>query len=286
MLVLETKAVSLNLTLAIQQLLILGLVYFALHLGLYFAFLYQPPSTRRVVDATDDLTHQTKEPSMLAATSASQFSEPLVKILDMHEEYSLGNMFRIVRAELQYRRFDGRLSDPITRISFERGDSVGVLLYDPQADAVILVRQFRYPVYASLAPAEQVGEGTRQAWLLEIIAGVKEVDRSVKEVANMELLEEAGYVVKGELRPITTIYPSPGGSSERIHLFLGEVDAHQRVGQGGGVAAEGEDTQIVVLPFAEALDKVTHREICDAKTIVALQQLALQKTRDLKMGIY
>jgi len=200
-----------------------------------------------------------------------------VEILDLAEDYAFGKLFRIVRAKLRYRRFDGRMSDPVTRINFERGDSVGVLLYDPQDDAVVLVRQFRYPVYASLDPDERAGDGAKQAWLWEIVAGVQDAGRTVKDVAHKELLEEAGYKVKGDLQPITTIYPSPGGTSERIHLFLGEVDQRQRVGKGGGVAAEGEDTQIVVLPFHEAMDKVVRGEIRDAKTIIALQHLDLLK---------
>ena len=59
--------------------------------------------------------------------------------------------------------------------------------------------------------------------------------------------------------------------------FLGEVDCRQRAGEGGGIAAEGEDIQIVVLPFREAMDMVARGEICDAKTIIALQHLALVK---------
>ena len=208
-----------------------------------------------------------------------------VKILDLAEDYSFGKLFRIIRATLQYRRFDGRMSDPVTRINFERGDSVGVLLYDPQDDAVILVRQFRYPVYASLDADERGGDSAKQAWLLEIVAGVQDVGRTVKEVAHKELLEEAGYEVKGDLQPITTIYPSPGGTSERIHLFLGEVDQRQRAGKGGGVAAEGEDTQIVVLPFHEAMDMVARGEIRDAKTIIALQHLALLKAGKAGRGV-
>ena len=210
-------------------------------------------------------------------------TSPWMKILDQVEDYRFGERFRVIRATLQYRRFDGRMSEPVTRINFERGDAVGVLLYDPQDDAVILVRQFRYPVYAGLAPNEREGDGAKQAWLLEIVAGVVDEGRTVKEVANKELLEEAGYEVRGELQPIGTIYPSPGGTSERIHLFLGEVDRHQRVGEGGGVAAEGEDTQIVVLPFREAVEMVARGEICDAKTIIALQHLALLKAGNADM---
>ena len=205
-----------------------------------------------------------------------------VKILDLTEDYHFARLFRIVRARLQFRRFDGEMSDPITRINFERGDSVGVLLHDPQNNEVILVRQFRYPVYASLDPEERQGDGAQQAWILETVAGVQDEGRTVKDVARKELLEEAGYTVRGELQPITTIYPSPGGTSERIHLFLGEVDARRRVGKGGGVAAEGEDTQIVVLPLQKAMDMVARGEINDAKTIVALQYLALRQARGSK----
>ena len=61
-----------------------------------------------------------------------------VKILEEVQDYALGKLFRIIRATFRYRRFDGRMSEPITRINFERGESVGVLLYDPEDDAVDL----------------------------------------------------------------------------------------------------------------------------------------------------
>jgi ADP-ribose pyrophosphatase len=184
-------------------------------------------------------------------------------------------MFRIVRATLRYRRFDGRMSAPVARINFERGASVGVLLYDPAESTVILVRQFRYPVYAGLEPQARAGDGARRAWLLEIVAGVQGEGESIEAVAHSELLEEAGFQLRGALQPMTTIYPSPGGTSERIHLFLAEVDGSERCSPGGGVASEGEDTQVVVLPLEAALEMVTRGEIQDAKTVVALQYLAL-----------
>jgi ADP-ribose pyrophosphatase len=202
---------------------------------------------------------------------------PWVKIIRTEEKYRFKDLFRLVEAEFQFRQFDGRMSEPETRVNFERGDSVGVLLYDPGDDAVVLVRQFRYPVYAGLDPAARAGDGARRAWLLEIVAGVHDPGRTIQGVARKELLEEAGYQVKGELQPITTVYPSPGGSSERIHLFLGEVDHRRRVGAGGGVPVEGEDIQIVVLPFSQAMDLVARGQISDAKTIIALQHLALRK---------
>jgi ADP-ribose pyrophosphatase len=105
--------------------------------------------------------------------------------------------------------FIGTLSTPAMRINFERGDSVGALLYDPRSD------------------------GPRQVWLLEIAASVQKASRTVKEVARKEVLEKADCQVRGKLQSIATIYPSPDGTSERITLFLGEVAAGRRAGQGG-----------------------------------------------------
>jgi nudix-type nucleoside diphosphatase (YffH/AdpP family) len=214
---------------------------------------------------------------MSSTPGKPQANGPWVQILESSVDYTYGDLFRVTRARLQYRRFDGSMSDPITRIAFERGDSVGVLLYDPRADDVILVRQFRYPVYTTLDPDVREGEGAWQAWLLEIVAGVVDEGRTVKDVANKELLEEAGYTIHGDLEPITTLFVSPGGTSERIHLFWGQVDRRERAGSGGGVAAEGENTQVVVLPFGKAMNMLARGKIQDAKTIVALQYLALHK---------
>jgi GDP-mannose pyrophosphatase NudK len=164
-------------------------------------------------------------------------------------------------------------------VQVERGDAVAVLLYDPHQDVVVLVRQFRYPVYAGLSEEDRQGEGARQAWLLEVVAGITEGDQSAPEVGRRELLEEAGYAVHGDLHFIATLYPSPGGSSERIHLYWGEVSAEEQAHAGGGLEEEGEDTEVVVLPFRAAMDMIAGGEICDGKTIAALQHLALSKVK-------
>ncbi len=213
---------------------------------------------------------------MSTPSSEAADSNRWVEILDQVEEYNLGNLFRIIKARLKHRRLDGRMSAPLTRINFERGNSVGVLLYDSKNEAVILVRQFRYPVYAGLSAHQQKGEGARHAWILETVAGISEEGETAQDVAIRELLEEAGYRVKS-MQPITTMYPSPGGSSERVTLFLGEVDHTQHPGKGGGLQAEGEDIEVVVIPFTKAMSMIESGEISDAKAIIALQYLALQK---------
>lgn len=214
---------------------------------------------------------------MVSSSAQPEVRAPRVEILESSVDYAFRDRFRVVRARLQYRRFDGTMSRPITRISFERGDSVGVLLYDTREDMVILVRQFRYPVYAGLNHGRSPDDAAQEAWLLEVVAGIQEEGETVRDIAHRELLEEAGYRTEGELEHIATFYASPGGTSERIHLYLGYVNGQSRSGAGGGLIAEGEDTQVVVLPLAEAMAQVSRGEIQDAKTIVALQHLALLK---------
>lgn len=210
----------------------------------------------------------------------TDLSKLAVSVIEEQVEWSFGSIFRAVRAVIRYTTFSGRWSEPVKRINFERGESVGILLYDPESDSVVLVRQFRYPVYASLSEEDR-RNAPWKAWILEIVAGVKEPHLEVAHVANKELLEEAGYEVEGEVQKIATIYPSPGGTSERITLFLGLADCQRPVSTGGGLAAEGEDTQVVVLPFEESLAAIDRGEIQDGKTIVALQHLARIDRRSL-----
>nr|MBC7244818.1 NUDIX domain-containing protein [Chloroflexota bacterium] len=189
-----------------------------------------------------------------------------VQVLEQHREYD--GFFKLERVVLRFERFDGRMSEPIQRIVFERGDSAAVLLYDKERDVVVLVEQFRYPAYMREMP---------EGCLLEIVAGTIDHGRSPEDVARSELLEEAGYALK-ELEYITTFYPSPGACSERIHLYIGYITSGAQVGTGGGVGA-GEDIRVHVLPLDQALDLVDRGIIRDAKTIIALQHLALHRDR-------
>lgn len=209
--------------------------------------------------------------------------ETLVQVLHLEEDYSFGNMFRVNKARLRFRRFDGRMSEEITRINFERGDSVGVLLYDPDEDVVLLTNQFRYPIYASLDPEILDREGAKQAWSFEIVGGIIEPGDSAVETASKEIIEEANYVVRGDLRPIVTIYPSPGGTSERIYLFLGLVDYKEQRDEGGGLPSVGEDIQVERITFLDSMKMIDQGEILDAKTIIALQHLALIKSRGVDL---
>jgi len=174
-------------------------------------------------------------------------------------------IFRVVSATLKMELYNGEMSDQIVRLKLDRGDSVASLLHDVQNDALVLVEQFRYPAYAN-------GQG----WLTEIVAGTIDAGDTPMNSMQREIWEEAGYRAS-KLQHIGTFYPSPGGSSERIHLYYAAVDQEDGDGDGGGKLSEGEDILVKKVPVDEALADLDGGRIVDAKTIIALQWLALNR---------
>jgi ADP-ribose pyrophosphatase len=114
-------------------------------------------------------------------------------------------------------------------------------------------------------------------WLLELVAGLIDKDESPEEVARREAQEEAGCTV-GALLPIARYLPSPGGSDEFVHLFLGIVDSE---GLGGihGLPDEHEDIRVHLVPLAGARDMLDAGRINNAATLIALQWLLLNHGR-------
>ena len=140
----------------------------------------------------------------------------------LQERRLLDAFFKVDEVQLRHERFDGSMSPPLNRLCFERGDGVAALLYAPETERLVLVRQFRYPTL-------EAGPG----WIVELVAGMLDAAEAPEETMRREILEETGYVVE-ELAFISMFYLSPGGSSERIHLYCAEVDAAARRAEGGG----------------------------------------------------
>jgi GDP-mannose pyrophosphatase NudK len=149
------------------------------------------------------------------------------------------------------------------RETYDRGPAAAILLHNPACGKVILVRQFRFPVYA---------EG-KQGWLLEVCAGLLDGD-APETCARREAEEESGYRVK-TIRHAFDTEMSPGSVIETISCFVGTYGEDSRVSTGGGLEAEGEDIEVIELPLTEALAMIDDGMITDAKTILLLQWLAL-----------
>ncbi len=172
--------------------------------------------------------------------------------------------FRLFGFTLRYRRFDGRWSRHIEREVLHRGDTTGVLLYDPNRDSVVLVEQFR--AAALVHPI--------RPWLIEVVAGIIDDGEEAAEVARREALEEAGIKID-RLLPICRTFLSPGGLTERINLFCGLVDSDDAGGT-HGLEHEGEDTRPIVMAFDEAVHEIG-RTIVTAPAIICLQWLSARR---------
>ncbi len=168
--------------------------------------------------------------------------------------------FNLTETVLRFVRTDGSMSETVTRLNLERPDASAVLLHDTADDALILVKQFRYSVFAG-------GDG---GWMTEIVAGIIDPQDDPERAAMREVMEETGYEVDG-LKHLFTFYPSPGGCSEKCFLFAAEVDEGKRTGKGGGAPGEEEDIEVLKIPVETVFEMMDKKEIIDAKTLIALQ---------------
>jgi nudix-type nucleoside diphosphatase (YffH/AdpP family) len=176
------------------------------------------------------------------------------------------DFFKIDELEVAHEKTDGSMSASQRRLIFERGDSAAVLIFNTDSKRVILVNQFKAPT---------LGKGRGNGWITETVAGVIEQYETPEYTAVREALEETGYQIRDEkLTPIGKFFSSPGGTSECIHLFYGEVRNDDKVAKGGGVEAEGEDIQVEEIPFDELMERIKRNRVEDPKVIIAAFWLA------------
>jgi nudix-type nucleoside diphosphatase (YffH/AdpP family) len=179
---------------------------------------------------------------------------------------------KIDKAVVRYERYkDGQIIEAEREIS-NRGDSVAVLLFDTERKAFILTEQFRFPS----AEKDSNENYPRAGWLIELAAGVMEEDELPEISAKREVIEELGYGLSS-LEKISTFYASPGGSSERMHVFYAEVNAQLKVAEGGGLELEHEDIRQVYIPIDQVNAMISSGEIRDGKALVALYWWMLNK---------
>jgi len=180
------------------------------------------------------------------------------KVSIERKQLVLDDFFKVEEAILSYEKYDGRMSDTVRRLNFERGDAAAALLYNKDSGKIILVEQFRYPTY------EKSG-----GWMLEVVAGIIDPGENPEECIRREITEETGFNVDSPIH-ISTFYLSPGGSSERIFLYFAEVSDAERISDGGGVDTEHEDIKITEFSPQEIRNAMESGQILDAKTIIAL----------------
>lgn len=177
------------------------------------------------------------------------------------KETPFQGFFRIDRYTFRHTLHDGTMGQPLVREIFERGQAACVLVYDQKADTVLLVSEFRpgaaaaalhltdmYPTGADIPHVD--------CWMLGPVAGMIDAGETPEQAATREASEEAGVTVQVEalIGPLS-VMPSPGGSSEILHLYLALGDL-SKAGGIYGMDGEGENIRAVVLPRREAMTRV------------------------------
>jgi nudix-type nucleoside diphosphatase (YffH/AdpP family) len=170
--------------------------------------------------------------------------------------------YLLKKTVFEFRRADGSWQRQ-QRETYDRGNGATLLLYQPTSRRVVLTRQFRFPAFVN----------GHDGMLVEAPAGL--LDQATPEQRiRAEVEEETGYRV-GEVRKVFEAFMSPGSVTEKLFFFVAEYDAASKVSAGGGIEAEGEDIEVIELPFEEALAMIRRGDIVDGKTIMLLQYAAM-----------
>ena len=147
--------------------------------------------------------------------------------------------YTLKRATFDYQGSDGTWTEQQREV-YDRGNGATILLRDETRDTILLTRQFRMPAYLN---------GHPDGMLLEAPAGLLDDDEGAEAAIRREAEEETGYRVDRVTR-IGEYFMSPGSVTERIAFFTGSYRAGERVSEGGGVAGEGEDIEVVEVTLA------------------------------------
>lgn len=174
------------------------------------------------------------------------------------------------RVRFTFEGFGGRRIGPTTWEVLRRGRAVAVLPYDPAADRVVLIEQFRLPALA--AGMDPV--------LVETAAGL--VDGAEDEVtaARRETTEETGLVVS-DLDWVGRYLLTPGAADETIAIYLARVTAPASDADGiaghAGLDHEHEDIRVLAVPAATAFAWLDTGRIVNATTAIALHALRARR---------
>ena len=175
------------------------------------------------------------------------------------------NWYILRTVSFELRRRDGSWQAQ-NREAYDRGNGAALLLFDPRRGTVVLTRQFRLPAFIN---------GCADGYLIEACAGLLDGD-DPETCIRKEAEQETGYRIRTP-KKVFEAYMSPGSVTEKLHFFVADYQAEDRVTAGGGVAAEGEDIEVIEMPLAQALAGIGSGLIEDGKTVMLLQHVALSQ---------
>lgn len=193
------------------------------------------------------------------------------KDVTVHEKKRIFKQrFAIDQYIVSYKKFSGGETGRLLREIFERdANAVAILPYDPVTDEVVLIEQFRPGALNDpVSP-----------WLLEIVAGMIDKGETPIQAALRELEEESGIkMTEDHLHYVNAVYPSPGGTSEVVTLYIGCVNS-DNIGSHGGLDCEDEDIRVFKLKAEDAFLLCDSGRICNCAALVSLMYLRIHKDR-------
>ena len=198
----------------------------------------------------------------------ASFTSDDLKIISKSSLYN--GFFKMVQYDFTHKLFAGGWSETVSREIFERGHAVAVLPYDPKREEFVLIEQVRIGALAT----------SDSPWLLEVIAGIIDEGETTEEVCLREAKEEAGISLT-HLSPATSYLASPGGTTERIHVYVAKTDATLATGI-HGLDHEAEDIKVHRVSETDAFSWLENGRIDNAATIIALQWFFIHKQQLLK----
>ncbi len=173
------------------------------------------------------------------------------------------NWYILRKFTYQYTKKDGTTQIQ-SREAYDRGNGAVILLYNTLQKTVILTRQFRLPTFVN---------GNADGYLIEACAGLLDKDNA-EDCIRRETEEETGYKIS-KVQKIFEAYMSPGSVTEILYFFIAEYSKDMKVNDGGGLAHEEENIEVLELTIDVAMDMVSAGEIKDGKTIMLLQYVKL-----------
>ena len=181
------------------------------------------------------------------------------KITIQKTELLSDNWYILNKITFDY-KMDKYDSERQVREVYDRGNGAVILLYNTIQKTVVLTRQFRLPTYLN---------GNTSGMVIEACAGLLDTENP-EECIIRETEEETGYRLSS-VKKVFQSYMSPGSVTEILHFFIGEYHSDMKVSDGGGLAEEHENIEVLEYPFNEAYQMITSGKITDAKTIMLLQ---------------
>ncbi|BAO77511.1 GDP-mannose pyrophosphatase NudK [Winogradskyella sp. PG-2] len=192
------------------------------------------------------------------------------KIKNIEKKLLSDNWYTLNKFTFEFKSKNGKWIEQ-QRECYDRGNGAVILLYNKEKGTVVLTKQFRMPTYIN---------GNEDGFMIEACAGLLDNDNA-EDCIKKETEEETGFRIENVTK-VMEAYSSPGSVTEILYSFTAEYSDEMKVSEGGGLASETEDIEVLEISFEDALNMVNDGQIKDMKTICLLQYAQINSLLECK----